>query len=52
MILVPCMMALVGDPNWWLPTWLDGVLPRLDIEGDPDIVATTDERGSVSSSPS
>ncbi len=35
MILVPSTMALVGDPNWWLPTWLDRILPRLDIEGEP-----------------
>jgi RND superfamily putative drug exporter len=34
MILVPSTMALVGDPNWWLPRWLDRILPRLDIEGD------------------
>ncbi len=34
MVLVPSTMALVGDPNWWLPTWLDRILPRLDIDGD------------------
>ena len=37
MVLVPSTMALVGDPNWWLPRWLDRILPRLDIEGEPDI---------------
>lgn len=36
MILVPSTMALVGDPNWWLPKWLDRLLPRLDIEGESD----------------
>ncbi len=36
MVLVPSTMALVGDPNWWLPKWLDRLLPRLDIEGGPD----------------
>ncbi len=36
MILVPSTMALVGDPNWWLPDWLDRILPRLDIEGEPE----------------
>ena len=35
MILVPSTMALVGDPNWWLPSWLDRILPHLDLEGDP-----------------
>ncbi|MFP5489781.1 MAG: MMPL family transporter, partial [Acidimicrobiia bacterium] len=34
MVLVPSTMALVGDPNWWLPRWLDRILPRLDIDGE------------------
>lgn len=33
MVLVPSTMALVGDPNWWLPAWLDRILPDLDLEG-------------------
>jgi len=33
MVLVPSTMALVGDPNWWIPQWLDRLLPRLDLEG-------------------
>ncbi|MEZ5381571.1 MAG: MMPL family transporter [Microthrixaceae bacterium] len=37
MILVPSTMALVGDANWWLPAWLDRILPRLDIEGEPEV---------------
>ena len=36
MVLVPSTMALVGDPNWWLPRWLDRLLPRLDLEAEPD----------------
>lgn len=36
MVLVPSTMALVGDPNWWLPRWLDRLLPRIDIEGEDD----------------
>ena len=35
MILVPSTMALVGDPNWWLPRWLDRLLPHLDLEDEP-----------------
>jgi RND superfamily putative drug exporter len=27
-------MELLGDRNWWLPRWLDRLLPRLDVEGD------------------
>lgn len=34
MTLVPAVMALVGDRAWWLPRWLDRILPDLDIEGD------------------
>ncbi len=33
MILVPATMELLGDRNWWLPRWLDRVLPRIDVEG-------------------
>jgi RND superfamily putative drug exporter len=32
-ILVPATMRLLGDANWWMPRWLDRLLPRLDIEG-------------------
>jgi RND superfamily putative drug exporter len=37
MILVPSTMELLGDRNWWLPRWLDRLLPHLDIEGEPAI---------------
>jgi putative drug exporter of the RND superfamily len=33
MLLVPATMELLGDRNWWLPRWLDRVLPDLDVEG-------------------
>ncbi len=33
MVLVPATMKLMGDANWWIPGWLDRVLPTLDIEG-------------------
>ena len=26
-------MALMGDANWWLPGWLDRILPHIDVEG-------------------
>ncbi|MCB0953275.1 MAG: MMPL family transporter, partial [Microthrixaceae bacterium] len=32
MVLVPSTMSLVGDANWWLPRWLDRLLPHLDLE--------------------
>ena len=28
MMLVPATMELLGDRNWWMPKWLDRVLPR------------------------
>ena len=33
MLLVPATMELLGDRNWWLPRWLDRVLPSIDVEG-------------------
>ncbi|MGW2254598.1 MMPL family transporter [Kitasatospora sp. NPDC001660] len=33
-LLVPATMVLLGDGNWWLPRWLDRLLPHVDIEGD------------------
>jgi RND superfamily putative drug exporter len=36
MVLVPATMALLGRWNWWLPGWLDRLLPHLDVEGRSD----------------
>ncbi|MFV0306771.1 MAG: MMPL family transporter [Desertimonas sp.] len=33
MVLVPATMELLGDRNWWLPRWLDRILPNIDVEG-------------------
>ena len=33
MILVPAAMSLLGHRAWWLPQWLDRLLPTIDIEG-------------------
>jgi RND superfamily putative drug exporter len=46
MVLVPAVMQLMGRANWWIPRWLDRVLPRLD--GDlprATTPATAAERG-------
>ena len=32
MLLVPATMELLGDKNWWIPRWLDRVLPNLVVE--------------------
>ncbi|MFJ3497352.1 MMPL family transporter [Streptomyces sp. NPDC086091] len=34
MALVPAVLALLGKRAWWLPKWLDRVLPNVDIEGE------------------
>ncbi len=33
MVLVPATMALLGKANWWLPGWLDRLLPHVALEG-------------------
>jgi RND superfamily putative drug exporter len=33
LVIVPSTMELLGDANWWLPDWLDRILPHLDVEG-------------------
>lgn len=51
LVLVPATMKLLGDANWWLPAWLDRLLPKWDLEGaggsfpahvepDPNVRAT------------
>jgi putative drug exporter of the RND superfamily len=32
MVLVPAVMQLLGDRNWWIPDWLERILPRLDVD--------------------
>jgi len=32
MVMVPATMALLGDRNWWIPAWLDRLLPHLAVE--------------------
>ncbi|MFF7759525.1 MMPL family transporter [Streptomyces griseorubiginosus] len=34
MAIVPAVLALLGDKAWWLPAWLDRILPRVDVEGE------------------
>ncbi len=37
MVLVPATMELLGDRNWWIPKWLDRILPRINVEGQHHI---------------
>jgi RND superfamily putative drug exporter len=34
MTIVPALMALLGRSAWWLPAWLDRILPNVDVEGE------------------
>ncbi|MDO5618132.1 MMPL family transporter [Kocuria sp.] len=34
MTIMPALMTLLGDKAWWLPGWLDKILPNVDVEGD------------------
>jgi RND superfamily putative drug exporter len=33
MLLIPALMHLLGTSVWWLPRWLDRILPSVDVEG-------------------
>jgi RND superfamily putative drug exporter len=41
MLLVPATMELLGERNWWLPKWLDRILPTLNVEGDAHAIVDT-----------
>lgn len=36
MTIVPALMTLLGRAAWWLPKWLDRILPHVSIEGEDD----------------
>ncbi len=40
MLLVPATMELLGKRNWWLPRWLDRLLPTINVEGGQDVVVS------------
>ncbi len=49
-LLVPAIMVLAAKATWWLPRWLDVLLPQLHVEGDPvalDAVADESLRASA-----
>jgi putative drug exporter of the RND superfamily len=39
LILVPATMELLGKRNWWIPRWLDRILPHIEIEGHASVKA-------------
>ena len=44
MVLVPAVMQLMGRANWWIPRWLDRLLPRFDGDVAQVAPATAGER--------
>jgi putative drug exporter of the RND superfamily len=43
MVLVPAAMSLLGHKAWWLPAWLDRILPTIDLEGGESVAPDWDE---------
>ena len=43
LVLVPALMELLGRANWWLPGWLDRILPR---SPEPDVALEPAAAGS------
>ena len=37
LLLVPAVMHLLGDRNWWIPAWLDRRMPEVHVEGHEEI---------------
>jgi RND superfamily putative drug exporter len=35
MVLVPSIMELLGPVNWWMPRWMQGVIPTIGVEVTP-----------------
>src|SRR5262249_4322299 len=42
-VLVPATMELLGDANWWLPRWLDRILPKINVEEPPVELESPDD---------
>ncbi len=41
LLIMPGLLELTGERNWYLPRWLDRALPDLKVEGDPEMEADT-----------
>jgi RND superfamily putative drug exporter len=44
LLLVPAVMYLFGTASWWIPRWLDRLLPHIDVEGEPDPSTTAGQQ--------
>ena len=47
MTIVPAIMTLLGKSAWWLPKWLDAIVPHVSIEGESDEPANSSKKTPV-----
>jgi RND superfamily putative drug exporter len=50
-LLVPAVMVLLGKRVWWMPRWLDRVLPHISIEGEEYFAARDAEKAATAPAP-
>ena len=50
LILVPSLMSMLGGANWWLPGFLQRVLPQINVEGGADEITDDEGVGDLSGS--
>ena len=50
-LLVPAVMVLLGKRAWWLPRWLDKVIPHISIEGEDYFAKRDAEEAAVAPAP-
>jgi RND superfamily putative drug exporter len=41
LLIMPGLLELIGERNWFMPRWLDRILPNLQVEGDPTMQTET-----------
>ncbi|HEY2237356.1 MAG TPA: MMPL family transporter [Streptosporangiaceae bacterium] len=51
MMLVPSVMALLGEHAWWMPRWLEPIVPHLQLEGSTEPLASAEPVGSAEAEP-
>ena len=47
MAIVPAVLSVLGDRAWWMPRWLDRLLPRVDVAGERLSRRASDHPGPV-----
>ncbi len=51
-LLVPAVMVLLGERAWWLPRWLDKIVPHISIEGEEYFARLDAEKAAAAPAPS